>query len=642
MSDERKPPEDDPADRFDIVEPTGEAAAEKSPAVRPAPGGPPPPMDIEWFDEDHPPDQGHVFTAPSPEPPPLAFEVVRETPPPAAPPGTSNASAPARPSREAPLPPLIMRLFWGFLPLLLVIAGYASVVLTQNRVGYSWDESYYYEPSLKAADWLTEVIRGRRPFDRDAISEYWSENTEHPSMMKFMSGLALRSFANPRHHLEAMRLPMAILFGLTLALIYMIGRRAFGPMSGLIAAVLYATLPRVFGHAHFASLETPLLFMTVLVVFCFLRGLDSRFWAAMTGISFGLLLATKLNGFFLPIPLILWAHLFARQRYVNNLFAMLTLGPLVMVAAWPWLWHDTPQRLLEYLYFHAIHQKTAVFYLGQTWGYTATPNAPWHYPSVMILTTTPLLALALILIGIARTLMRPHRRPYGTLFLMCALVMWAVISMPAAPKYDGVRLLLPVFPFLALLAGSGFVGLIHRIEQLLARRSASDPARLARFIHRLAFAFVLLLLVEGGGAIWRYYPFMLSYYNPLVGGLAGAADRFEAIYWGEALNQTVIDQLNSLPDGSRIKPLVLHERNFEHLQRWGRLKDTLQIGGSPPFDFHILQFRRGFFSRPERALAETGLFEPVFPPVEKFGVPLLAIYRTGPRFEEVWPRLAPR
>ncbi|MEN6624708.1 MAG: glycosyltransferase family 39 protein [Candidatus Sumerlaeia bacterium] len=630
-----------PADNdnmFRIVEPDAQPRPQE-PAAKPAEGAR---FDIEWFDESSPPESGHMFAEPAPEPPPAPFEIVHDPDKPR----HAKKKGPAAEAAQAPapaaekkfaLPPIWIRVFWGFMPLILMVAGYASVLLTQGKVGYAWDEAYYYEPSAKAADWLTEVVCGKKPFGREAIDEYWGDLHEHPSVQKFLSGIALRTFTDPMKSLGALRIPSAILFGMTLALLYMLGRRAFGPMSGLIAAILYATLPRVFGHAHFATMEPALLFMMLLVVFCFLRGLDHPFWAAMTGISFGLLLATKINGFFLPIPLILWGHLYARRRYTNNLFAMLTLGPAVMVAAWPWLWHDTAARLLEYLHFHAVHQKTAVFFMGQRWGYNVTPNAPWYYPSVMFWITTPIVALVLIAVGALRTLVRPHLRPYGALFMLCALAMWAVASAPDTPKYDGVRLFLPMYPFLALLGGSGFVSLIRRIEWLVARGNR-DPNRGEWFVHKVAFAFALLLLVDGGGSIWRYYPYMLSYYNPFVGGLRGAASRYESIYWGEALNHDTIDVLNALPQGSRIKPLAMHEKCFIDLQHWGLLDPTLRIGGDPPYDYHILQFRRGFFGRPERALADSGRFKQIHE-VQKGGAPLLGIYQTGIPFEQYWPTL---
>lgn len=605
-------------------------------------------FEIEWFDEERKPATGHLFAEPPPEPPLQPFEVIREPKPTAKPTGSGARTGKggveaARPGLTVSAHPSIwVRLMWGVMPLFLLVAGYGSVILTQKGTGYAWDEAYYYEPAEKAADWLIEVIRGNQPFDQKTIDEYWGDHHEHPSVQKILSGLAIRAFPDPERHQWAMRLPIAILFGMTLNLLYWLGRRTWGPMSGLIIALIYATMPRIFGHAHLAAMETPMVFMMLLVVFCFLRGLDSPFWALMTGVSFGLLLATKINGFFLPIPLILWGQLYARRRYVNNLFAMLILGPLVFVAAWPWLWPDPVMRLLNYLAFHATHQPTALYFMGQTWGY-GQPVAPWFYPLVIVGVTIPLSGLVLIVWGVARTLVGMPRRPIGALYLMCALVMLGVASAPSIPKYDGERLFMPVFPFLALLGGSGMVGLVAMIQRLAAHERRQDPHHQQRVWRWAALGMVLIVLSDGAMAIHNYQPYLLSYFNPLVGGLRGAVEKygFEATYWGEALNDEVVDEINQLPNGARLKPLALNELCLQHLQLWGRINPDIRIGGEPPFDYHLLLMRRGFFRRPETALADSQRF-PVIKEWDKMGVPIIALYQTGAGYEAYLRDLAVR
>jgi len=616
-------------------------------------------FEIEWFDEARPPQPGHIFMEAPPEPPLQPFEIVREPRHPhpdpqaaAAPHRAPAAALRAMGGSGAPArPAFLVRFFWGFMPIILLLAGYGSVILSQKTVGFAWDEAYYYEPSLKAADWLTDVLRGHRPFDRARIDAAWGDLHEHPSVQKFLSGISLRAFADNERQLWAMRFPIAILFGLSLSLIYLLGRRAWGPVPGLLSALIFATMPRIFGQAHFATMEIPLIFMMLLVVFCFLRGLDSPFWAAMTGLSFGLLLATKINGFFLPIPLILWAHCYARRRYANNLFAMLLVGPAVFVLAWPWLWPAPAQRLLEYFAFHAQHQQTALYFWGKIWGYGG-PNAPWFYPWVILGVTVPLSGLILIVWGALRTLGSLTRRPIGTLYFLVALTMLGVASLPSTPKYDGERLFLPAFPFLALLGGSGAVGLLSVVQFLTARGRRQDLARQRRIWHGAAAALALIVLADGGGAIARHHPYELSYFNPVVGGLAGASRSgdYETTYWGEQLNDRVIDAINDLPDGSNLEPLAMNEQCLKDLQIWGLIKPEIQIslpkfltrGNAkiPYYDYHLLQMRRGFFRRPERALAGSKTF-PLVKSWDCDGVPLMRLYRTGPEFESYWPTLGP-
>lgn len=159
-----------------------------------------------------------------------------------------------------------------------------------------------------------------------------------------------------------------------------------------------------------------------------------------------------------------------------------------------------------------------------------------------------------------------------------------------------------------------------------------------------AFALVLALVLEGGLGILRYHPFELSYFNSLVGGLEGAQEQgFEVSYWGEALNEDVIEVLNQqIPDGATLKPLAMHELCLRHFQEWGILKSSILIAGDPPYDYpppyyaHLLQHRRGFFTQPETVLADSKRFRVIKEWTHdgtESGVPMMTLYKTGATFE---------
>jgi hypothetical protein len=111
--------------------------------------------------------------------------------------------------------------------------------------------------------------------------------------------------------------------------------------------------------------------------------------------------------------------------------------------------------------------------------------------------------------------------------------------LPWAPKYDGVRLFLPAFPFLAVLTGVGLEAIFRWVGRWRERwRRAGVTAA------------GVLLLAQGAGLIWAW-PFHLTYYNMLVGGLGGAQKLgFETIYWGEAFDRqawAALEQLAARP-----------------------------------------------------------------------------------------------
>jgi len=512
----------------------------------------------------------------------------------------------------------------------LFCCSFFAVILTGKGFGLSWDEAYYYQPSRDAAGWLSRVLfSGNRPLSTREIDIAWEEIRELPSLVKICLGTSSLLFEGILDPLIALRIPSAAAFSLTLILIFLLAYRSFGWFPALFAVLSYALMPRIWGHAHIAAAESITVLLYLAVVLCFIKGLD-RPWASVAlGVVFGLALVTKINCVFLPAILLPWAHIYHRKKYANNFFAMVFLSPVIMVLAWPWLWPDPAKRFLEYLYFFASHQMTAVFYMGEKFNYGDTA-APWHYPFLMTLVTLPPLVLLFSLAGAIESLAGIRRRPLHVLFLWAALLTLLIAAIPASPKYDGVRLFLPAFPFIAILAGGGLHALLKKLPK------GPPLHRAVYWKDIIAVTGLVLLLLTAGFSLVRSHPHSLSYFNIFIGGIRGAYEKgMETTYWGEAVNNHVLEVLNELPEGSEIKTLALHDKVFDLLKDWGRLRDDLVLNrASPPFDYHLLLVRKGFFARPESCLYSSWPSLKVF---EYREVPLVILYKTGAPFEKAWP-----
>jgi hypothetical protein len=217
---------------------------------------------------------------------------------------------------------------------------------------------------------------------------------------------------------------------------------------------------------------------------------------------------------------------------LRPLILMIVVAPLVAIAVWPWLWHDTPTRLVKYIDFYLRHHPSLFYYRGTIYD---VPFAPWHAPLVMTLLTTPVPILACGLVGLAVSSRRGFVRrreaaPDGEvraldrLVLLNAACTIGAVCLPNVPKYGGVKLFLPFFPFLAILAA---VGLDSALRLVLT------PGWVRRGTRRMTPAIVLAVTVGTmGWELYRIHPYELSYYNFLVGGLRGA-DRhgFETQYY---------------------------------------------------------------------------------------------------------------
>jgi hypothetical protein len=131
-----------------------------------------------------------------------------------------------------------------------------------------------------------------------------------------------------------------------------------------------------------------------------------------------------------------------------------------------------------------------------------------------------------------------HALLAGTMFFVLL-----VFSCPRVPAYDGVRLFLLAFPLWAIWVGTGAGWLI-------------DGAA-ARWLPRRAIrvAAVLTFVALQGIGLAIYRPCQLSYYNLLVGGLAGAETLgFEVTYWGDTVREPMLADAARRCDG---RPILL-------------------------------------------------------------------------------------
>ncbi|RPI73963.1 MAG: hypothetical protein EHM42_15860, partial [Planctomycetaceae bacterium] len=139
------------------------------------------------------------------------------------------------------------------------------------------------------------------------------------------------------------RTASAVLFAATIWLVGWCAGRWWGPVGGAVSAASLVLMPRMFGHAHLASLETAinLAYAACLFLVCDLaprliaegnwrrgRGAATSapqiggrspallYWgsAAATGMLLGLALLTKVQAVFLPAALGLWALVWLRWR----------------------------------------------------------------------------------------------------------------------------------------------------------------------------------------------------------------------------------------------------------------------------------------------------------------------------------------
>jgi hypothetical protein len=578
--------------------------------------------------------------------------------------------------------------------LLLLAATCAALGWAQRDQGVMRDEATYFQAGERYWGWFEEladtISSGKgKPFSGPIIARYWGLNNEHPVLCKMLFGVSWRVFhgfdgkhgvtfhptAYPRpqksldllSEISAFRAPGWLFAGLCVALLYLFGVRIESRTAGLVAALAYITIPRVFFHGQLACFDGPITTMWLFVVYAYFRALERARWAVLAGVIFGLALATKHNAWFIPPLLVLhyliviWPDVSLRPLQLPRVplvfLCMAIVGPLVFLAHWPWMWFDTWAHLKGYFGFHLHHSYYNIEYLGQNWG---LPPHPISYPFGMTLFTVPTVTLLLALAGLwiyARTpiftvLSRwlsvrpppfdprfrfPSRRSWlrpgrgldprlGTLLLINAAFPLALIAMPSTPIFGGTKHWLPAYPFLALLAGVAVSRLVAAVR--------------APWI----VALVLALLVALPGALNTAltHPFGLTGYNALAGGPAGGADKgLNRQYWGYATRQLLPWMNKHLPQRARV---YFHDTNYDSYGAYirdGLLRsDIIYSGMEKPAvensDYALVLYELHFNKYDYWIWNAYGTATPVLA-LDLDGVPVVNLYKRPPKRPEAKP-----
>ena len=355
-------------------------------------------------------------------------------------------------------------------------------------------------------------------------------------------------------------------------------RLVAGPRAGAIAAFALAACGPWYGSMFNHTKDIPFAAAMMGAVYVLLRlARDLPRPRQRDVVFFGLLLGAALGIRVLGLLLVGYAGLAILMRvpqwragpmrdnlsyFAQSVIALspaFLIGYVLMLAGWPWAALAPLNPVRGLLDFGGFHYHISTLLNGQVYEMANVPR--WYVPAYLLF-KLPLVLVAgvgIALLSIARpgpaAQTAPNRRAETLLLMTIAIFPVICEVIVRGPAFTGLRHFLFVVPVFAVLTGVGFDGLL---SQWSARRV---------WLAQSLGAAVALALAWNVGMLIRLHPYQYLFYNPLVGGLEGAAGRYVTDYWVNIMPEAV-DDLEAFvgrldeahPSGHRYTVAVCGER----------------------------------------------------------------------------------
>jgi hypothetical protein len=257
----------------------------------------------------------------------------------------------------------------------------------------------------------------------------------------------------------------------------------------------------------------------------------------LMGVALGL--ATAVRAIAPWAGVIVFLHLFSkvRSRAWTTAIAYFLVAGIVTFLAWPRLWGAPIPRYLEGLgIISNFPYPGRILFNGHLYG---ASDLPYSYLPVLLniqFTEPLLLGIYLGLVILAWRLLHNRLRTDLLLYigLGFAFPLFGLILLKS-PLYNNFRQALFLIPAMFLLAAFALELVFSKIDRSWVR-----------------ILFIAAIALPGVYSIVKLYPYEYVYYNSLVGGPAGASNRYELDYWRISLREAAIELNEIASPGSTI------------------------------------------------------------------------------------------
>ena len=534
----------------------------------------------------------------------------------------------------------------------LIVVSAVLMFATEPRLSIVWDEGYTLgrearvrlwfralrDPSVFAKSWTPPTRELVQPdsilldaprsdqidtraklFAPNVLAWFWpfarEEPHGHPPFYALL-GLVGDFLAPGLPDLPRARVGPILAFSLLSGALFLFLAKRWGWCAGFAGAGSWLLQPNLFAHAHYAAYDAPLTCLWVAAILAFAKAIEPVgpamrrpriAWALLFGVLCGWAADTKLTGWFLPIPFLVWPAIYRDRKAFQTLLIGGLVGVLTLYAFNPGWWAAPIGGVDRFLRSNLTRGKTRVIevmFLGKVY---KTPNEslPFYNTLLWTIFVTPVGLLALAMVGAWRSLRLAKSEAFGLLVLGHWVFLLLLRSLPKTPGHDGVRMFLPAFGMLALSAGLG-------------------AAEVVRCWPKSGRWVIGGILAAAGVSLALSMPVPLSYYSPVVGGLRGATKLgMEPTYYWDALNDDALDWLNAhTPSGGKVR-FATYPSSWLYLKDSGRLKPGILPSDPGTWTWYVVQNRPGAMTPSDREIVAK--VKPAYV-VEKFGVPLIWIF----------------
>lgn len=371
--------------------------------------------------------------------------------------------------------------------------------------------------------------------------------------------------------IESYHVFIVLVSSILVAVVFLFTSETYGTFAGLVASISLVLYPLFFAESHFNIKDPVEAAFYSLTLYGFYQGIrrQNRWWIVFSSIAAGIALGVKWNILFAPFTAFGWfvvVHWRSLRSYrwpltpavTLSLFSYLFIPWLLLFLLWPSLWGKPIRVLLDtFEYYRNIGYGTV--YQPRSFLTIFGLNT---YPFRAVLFTTPLVLLGWACIGFSEAVRSMIHKKYSPAVLV---VLWLVVpivrvSLPGTSIYAGTRQIMEYMPAMAILAGIGADRVVTSLVRLSAQAgffvSSFTKLRKHRKCVTLALhGIIILTFIPITLKIISMHPNENVYFNPLIGGFAGAY-RTNFPDWGVTLGSVYIQGVRWLntnaPHGAKL------------------------------------------------------------------------------------------